>query len=69
MKRKEVIVTIDAGGQTTVTVEGVPGPACEDVTRDVEQSLGAVVGRERTAEYFQRSAQTQGRRRQSTRQP
>lgn len=59
MKRQAITVTINSYGQATVTVEGVPGPACEDVTKDLETALGAVVERARTSEYFEPGVATQ----------
>lgn len=37
-----VNVIIDETGQTTLSVEGCAGPSCKDLTRAIEQALGAV---------------------------
>lgn len=60
MKRQAITVTIDRDGNVSVAVEGVPGPRCETVTRELEDSLGTVVARKQTTEYYQ--PVTEGRR-------
>ena len=53
MRREEIIVTITPDGRATVTVKGVGGPRCEELTAELEQALGVVWGRQHTAEYYQ----------------
>jgi hypothetical protein len=36
----------------------VPGPSCESVSAALEQSLGQVKAREKTAEYYQEALET-----------
>src|SRR5947208_2216319 len=55
VKRQAIVVTIESDGQTSIAVEGVPGSQCEGVTKHLEESLGAVVERRRTGEYYQSS--------------
>ena len=46
-----ITVDIDPQGQSVITVDGVTGPACVDVTKQVEKALGAVSTRRKTADY------------------
>jgi len=38
-----VTVTIDAEGNVQVGVRGAPGPACKDLTRELEAALGETI--------------------------
>lgn len=46
-------VVIDENGSIQATVNGLPGPACGDVTRWIE-ALGEVVEDVKTPEYYRR---------------
>lgn len=50
---KEVIVDFDEKGQPVISVKGVKGKACKDLTRDLEKALGTVTKTELTPEYNQ----------------
>jgi len=47
-------------GQLTAHIQGVKGPACEEVQRLIEQELGRATAEKRTPEYSQ-GVQTQPR--------
>jgi hypothetical protein len=48
---QEIDVLIDKDGQVRLEVRGVKGPACLDLTRDLEAALGGqVADRQMTAE-------------------
>jgi len=49
---EEVKVTIDAEGNVKVTVFGVKGPGCLEVTEKLEALLGGQVQREYTSEFY-----------------
>ncbi|HLV43463.1 MAG TPA: DUF2997 domain-containing protein [Aggregatilineales bacterium] len=51
-QRQEIEFVIRPDGTVEEKVTGVGGPACEDVTRGIEQALGEIQHRERTAEYY-----------------
>jgi len=51
---QEIIVSISPSGEVKVTVNGVRGPACTDLTKAIEQALGSVKADRKTPEYFQR---------------
>lgn len=50
---EEVKVTIDEEGNVKVTVFGVKGTRCLEVTEKLEALLGGQVEREFTSEYYQ----------------
>ncbi len=43
MDLQEIDVVIDPDGQVRIEVRGVKGPSCVDLTRGLEEALGAVV--------------------------
>ena len=49
---KQLIITVDPDGTTTVKACGFTGKACEDATRQIEEALGVVKKREHTKERF-----------------
>jgi len=49
-----VTIDIDATGNTTVSVSGVSGGRCKDVTREVEKALGQKTADKLTAEFHKR---------------
>ena len=53
MRREEIIVTITPDGRAVVTVKGVGGPRCEELTSELEQALGIIREKKRTPEYYQ----------------
>ena len=53
MRREEITVTITPDGRATVVVKGVGGQRCEELTAELEQALGIVREKQRTAEYYQ----------------
>jgi hypothetical protein len=50
----DILVSISPNGEVEVTVNGVCGPACADLTKAIEQALGSVKADRKTPEYFQR---------------
>jgi hypothetical protein len=51
--KQKMIIDILPNGEVSIRVLCVPGPACESVSAAIEESLGAVKSKERTAEYYQ----------------
>ena len=50
----EIEISIDTDGRVKVEIRGMKGPACVEVTREMEQLLGGkVVERTHTHEYDQ----------------
>lgn len=61
MRTEEIEVIIDSEGEVQITVRGVKGKGCVDLTRSLEEELGGAVGkRVFTSEYYEseRAAQT-----------
>ena len=52
---EELKVTIDGEGNVKVTVFGVKGAKCLELTEELEQLLGGDVEREFTSEYYAES--------------
>ena len=48
---KEMIVTIDAQGNTVITTKGFVGTECLKETADIEKALGAKIKDTRTREW------------------
>jgi hypothetical protein len=55
MKKREMLITIGPGGGVRIEVQGVPGADCLDFSKFLEEELGEVVERQRTAEYYQQA--------------
>ena len=53
MKKREMHITIGKDGQVNIEVKGVGGPDCLEFSKFLEDELGEVTERERTAEYYQ----------------
>jgi len=50
---EEIIIKIDKKGKSTVTVNGVKGGSCADLTKRLESSLGEIVSDKKTSEFYQ----------------
>ena len=54
MQMQELEVLIDAEGNVSVAVRGLKGKSCVDLTRPLEDALGAeIASRSYTAEYYE----------------
>ena len=47
----ELVIKIKQDGQTSMEVNGMSGPSCHDVTRDLENALGSILESKRKPEY------------------
>jgi hypothetical protein len=56
--KQKMEITILPNGEVSIKVLCVAGPSCESVSAALEQSLGKVKGKERTAEYYQEAQET-----------
>lgn len=56
--RQQIEFTIRPDGSVEEKVTGVGGPACEEVTRGIEQALGEVQDRQHTSEYYHTTEST-----------
>jgi hypothetical protein len=55
MRREAIRVTITQDGRATVAVDGVSGPSCESLTKNLERTLGVARDKQRKSEYYQTS--------------
>ena len=51
--RKELEITISPTGEVSVQVKYVPGQACVEETKFLEDALGTVKDRQLTSDYYQ----------------
>jgi hypothetical protein len=56
--KQKMEITILPNGEVSIKVLCVPGPSCESVSAKLEESLGTVKAKERTAEYYQEPLET-----------
>lgn len=56
LSKRDIVFDIDSDGNITITVEGVKGKDCTELTRELEESLGVVLDRTHTSEYYQDEA-------------
>jgi len=64
---QEIEVTIDADGAVRLSVSGVKGAKCEDVTKALEALLGGeIVERQRTVEYDEQPVEQEDHLREQT---
>ena len=56
--KQKMEITILPNGEVSIKVLCVAGPSCEQVSKALEESLGHVKARERTAEYYQEALET-----------
>jgi hypothetical protein len=52
-EKQKMEITILPNGEVSIRVLCVPGPSCEQVSAALEESLGTVKSKEKTAEYYQ----------------
>lgn len=55
-ERHEIEIEITPEGEVKLTVKGVSGQSCVDLTKGIEEALGIVVDRQKTSEYYQDEA-------------
>ncbi len=48
----EIVIQVQKDGDTQISVNGVSGPGCQDLTNAIEAALGQVQSRECTVEYY-----------------
>ncbi|MBN1699182.1 MAG: DUF2997 domain-containing protein [Spirochaetales bacterium] len=51
-ERHDIDITITSTGEVSLTVSGIDGPRCVELTKDIENDLGEVLSKEKTSEYF-----------------
>jgi len=61
--RKELEITIKPDGRVEIVTHGFKGKACLDAVAPFEQTVGQVVRRELTSEYYEQEAASNLQRR------
>jgi hypothetical protein len=56
---QEIVVSTDEQGNPHITVRGVKGKSCKDLTVELEKALGVVTKDDLTHEYHARTQHTQ----------
>ncbi len=51
-KKEEMEITINKNGEVEIHVQGVDGTSCLKLTKELEEALGIVTGREKTSEFY-----------------
>lgn len=54
-----VKVEINENGEVTVSVEGIQGSSCTDVTKTIETALGKTTKSNKTDDYYKQPKKTQ----------
>lgn len=50
--RHDLEINISDSGEVEITVKGVAGTSCTEITKDLEDMLGIVTDRGKTSEYY-----------------
>lgn len=53
--KKELLIEIAPDGQLKIKTNGLKGEDCEEELKPIEKSLGEVIERVRTSEFYQQS--------------
>jgi hypothetical protein len=53
LSKRDIVFDIDQDGNITITVEGVKGKDCTDLTKELEEAFGVVIDRTHTSEFYQ----------------
>lgn len=54
MAKGRIIFEVDTEGEGSITVQGVKGKTCKDLTKDFEKALGKVKSSTPTKEFYER---------------
>lgn len=57
--RQEIDIEITPDGEVKLKVRGAPGGQCLELTKALEASLGVVLEREMTSEYYQQPVESE----------
>jgi acylphosphatase len=57
MNSEQIIVEVSPSGEVKVSVKGVKGKACKDLTKKIEEALGEASNVKETEEYYQEATQ------------
>jgi hypothetical protein len=54
MNKEEIVLTIAPDGSMQLSVAGICGPQCQDLTDPIEKALGVVTSSVPTDEFYQK---------------
>lgn len=50
--KHDLNITISETGEIEVKVEGINGPKCIELTKELEDQLGDIISKEKTSSYY-----------------
>jgi hypothetical protein len=50
--KHDLNITISETGEIEVKVEGINGPKCIELTKDIENEFGEIISKEKTSSYY-----------------
>lgn len=50
---KEIVIRISKDGKVKISVSGVKGGGCKDITKSIENALGTAESSEPTSEFYE----------------
>lgn len=53
MKKQELDIEISSDGTVKINVQSAKGTSCLDITKDLEESLGIVIEREKKSSFYE----------------
>ncbi len=53
MVKQELDIEISSDGNVSINVQGAKGSSCLDLTKDLEESLGLVIEREKKSSFYE----------------
>lgn len=53
MVKQELDIEISNDGNVSINVQGAKGSSCLDLTKDLEESLGLVIEREKKSSFYE----------------
>ena len=57
MSKLPIIITYEPSSNT-LSVNGVAGKSCTDITKEIEKNLGEVISMEKTSEFYEKPTQS-----------
>lgn len=51
--KQELEITISNDGEVSINVHGAKGSSCLDLTKEIEESIGVVIEREKKSSFYE----------------
>ncbi len=52
--KQELEISISNDGEVSINVQGAKGSSCLDLTKEIEESIGVVIEREKKASFYEK---------------